>query len=509
MVGGMVMKKYFWPILSLLALGGAVACEKKTEAVDPVPEEVVEPVTGWKVSVRAGKGGDATKALTYDSETGKVLTSFKTTDKVYVYNKTQAALDAGTLSPDSDAASVKLEGTLTGSYAVGDALELRYGPYCPSGDGIFDYEEQDGTFETLRDFAVATVSVTAVDAVNHTLKLGEAHFTNPYSIFKFTFRDADTGDPIPIDRLWIKTIRGKLVFMDNPDGTREYYGEIADGRFPREVTRSNSTEPVWLSLCYEAPDTTPETDWLAFAILDNVNKIVYDMSKMTDGKIVNGKYYAPTIKMMPLPKPAVTLTGSVTPVEPTQIGTSLYELGFNNYYTYENPGLDITIGGESGDQCRFKWGGGSDATVRFKGRDQASPQFFVCTATPLLEHLQSGALTIDLDGDTQIIGSADCPAIKVDYIYGEVVFQGMGTLGIISSNTKGNRGIMTSDAAGNPHDGVLNVHAASGYVLDIALVHDNGDGTSTWTYTVSPSSMAPGSVSGMQNYTDGGNPFLP
>ena len=506
MVGGMVMKKYFWPILSLLALGGAVACEKKTEAVDPVPEEVVEPVTGWKVSVRAGKGGDATKALTYDSETGKVLTSFKTTDKVYVYNKTQAALDAGTLSPDSDAASVKLEGTLTGSYAVGDALELRYGPYCPFGDGIFDYEEQDGTFETLRDFAVATVSVTAVDAVNHTLKLEEAHFTNPYSIFKFTFRDADTGDPIPIDRLWIKTIRGKLVFMDNPDGTREYYGEIADGRFPREVTRSNSTEPVRLSLCYEAPDTTPETDWLAFAILDNVNKVVYDMSKMTDGKIVNGKYYAPTIDMIPLPKPAVTLTGSVTPVEPTQIGTSLYELGFENYYTYENPGMDITVGSD-GDQCRFKWTGAESegAVVRFQGTSYGMPQGFTTTESAFLEHLHKGALTLVLDGKTQVMGDAGQAAIKVDKFYGEVVFQGSGTLTITASNTIGTQGITTADGTGTPSAGVpLNVHAASGYTLSVTG-KDNKNGTGTWTYVVAPDSGT--GLPGIPTFPDSGDPF--
>ena len=508
----MVMKKFFWPILPLLAIGAIVACEKKTEAVDPVPEEVKEPVTAWKVSVPAGKGGDATKALTYDSGTGKVLTSFKTTDKVYVYNKTQAALDAGTLSPDTDAASVNLEGTLTGSYSVGDELELRYSSYWSFPGGVFDYEEQDGSFAHLRDFGVAAVNVTAVDAVNHTLKLEDAHFTNPYSIFRFSFVDADSGDPIPIDFLWIKTVRGKLVFKDNPDGTREYYGEIADGRFPRESYLAGSTNPVWLSLCYEVPDTTPETDGFSFAILDNVNKIVYDGYKATAGVIVNGKYYTSTIEMMPLPKPTVTLTGSGTPVEPSQISSSLYEglLGLDNYYYYENPGLDITVGGD-GDQCRFRWNDSASepegATVRFTGTNVGWPQTFVTSETAFIEHLHRGPLTLVLDGKTTLSGSAANPAILVDKFYGEVVFKGNGTLTLDRvTNSVGTQGIMTADGTGTPSAGVpLNVHAASGYTLTVSGT-DNGDGTSTWKYTVM-TTTSPGGTSGLPDFTNGGDPF--
>lgn len=513
MVGGVYMKKYCFPVLSVLMLLGAAACNKQADVDATEPEEAPEPgkTLVWEVSVAASKGGDAaTKALAFDSGNMKVLTSFETTDKVYVYNKTRASLDALCLSPDTDGASVNLQGSLQGEYAVGDVLELRYCPYSPFGGGIFDYEEQTGTFETLRDFGVATVSVTAVDEVNRKLTLENAHFTNPYSIFRFTFVDADTGNPIPIQFLWIKTVMGNLVFKDSPDGTREYYGEMADGKIPREVFRSNSTDPVWLSLCYEAPSVSPETDWMAFAILDDVNKIVYDMSKMTDGKITNGKFYAPTIEMIPLPKPAVTLTGSGSPVQPAQISSALYKIGdLDNYYYYVNPGLDITLSGD-GDQSRFRWNDSSSepegATVRFCGTSYGMPQGFTTTETSFIEHLHRGPLTLVLDGQTRLWGSAEHPAILVDRGYGEVVFKGSGTL-ILGTvcNTIGTRGIMTADAAGNPSTGVpLNVHAAPGYTLSVSGV-DHGDGTSTWTYVVAPDSGT--SMPGIPTLPNAGDPF--
>ncbi len=503
MVGGAYMNKYCFPVLAGFVLLSVFSCDKQVETVSPEGEG------NWSVCVPASKGGEATKALTYDEPGKKVLTSFSATDKVYVYNKTKGALDAGVLTPDAEGSSVNLVGSLTGSYSVGDALELRYCPYSSFGNGIFDYEEQDGTFEHLRDFGVAAVNVTAVDAVNHTLTLEDAAFTNPYSIFRFSFVDADTGNPIPIQYLWIKTVMGNLVFKDSPDGTREYYGEMADGKIPREVFRSNSTDPVWLSLCYEAPSVSPEIDWMAFAILDDVNKIVYDMSKMTDGKITNGKFYTPTIAMIPLPKPEVTLTGSASPVEPTQISTGLYKLFSDNYYYYENPGLDITISGD-GDQCRFRWKDSAlepeGATVRFSGTSYGMPQGFTTTQTAFIEHLHRGPLTLVLDGQTKIWGSAEHPAILVDKMYGEVVFRGNGTLIIDHvTNSIGTQGIMTADGAGTPSVGVpLSVHAASGYSLSVSGV-DNGDGTSTWTYVVAANSGT--SIPGIPTFPNAGDPF--
>ena len=507
MVGGTDMKQFYLTILAASLVAGLSSCSDNTTMVE-APLAPGTSAAAWQVSVNAVKGV-GTKALEFDQEHMKILTSFKTTDIVYVYNKTRSALDAGVLTPDAAGTATTLSGTLSGTYAPGDVLELRYCPYSPFGDGIFDYEEQNGSFESLRDFGVAEVSVTAVDGPGQKLTLSDAGFTNPNSIFKFTFVDNETGNPIPIQFLWIKTVFGKLVFKDSPDGSREYYGEIAEGRLPREVFRENSTDPVWLSLCYEAPAVNPDMDWMAFAILDDVNKIVYDMSKMTDGKITNGKFYAPTIEMMALPKPSVTLTGSGTPVQPTQISSSLFKMYMDNYYYYENPGQDITLVGD-GDQCRFRWKDNAlepeGATVRLTGTPYGIPQSFVTTETTFLEHLHRGPLTIVLDGQTRISASEAHPAILVDKLYGEVVFKGNGTLILdYVCNTIGTGGIMTADASGNPAAGVpLNVHAAPGHTLYASGV-DNGNGTSTWTYVVASDSGT--SMPGIPDFPGAGDPF--
>ena len=464
------MKRQLFILLAFAAATCATACIKQ--------ERAEEPAGGWKVSVYAVKGS-GTKALAYDDVNMKILTSFKTTDEVYVYNKTKGALDESVLKPQADGETATLRGSLTGDYAVGDVLELRYGSYFTGHDGVFDYEEQDGTFATVRDFAIATVSVTATDSANGILTLQDASFANPNSIFRFSFVDMDTHNPIPISFLWIKAPQGKLVFRDLPDGTREYYGDLPSS-FPRESYRGDSSDPVWLALCYEAPETDPELDGFLFDIIDDVNKIVYNAYKPTSGKIANGNFYAPTIEMMPLPKPAVTLTESGTPVEPTELNALSY---FGNYYTYINPGADITVAGD-GDQCRFRWDTGGDATMHLNGGTDDAPQFLVCPDRAFIEHLRSGVLTLDLNGSSWIVGEADNALIKVDFTSAEVVFKGNGSLTVVASNTAGDKGIMTADAAGNPRDGVLNVHAAEGFVLEITGGTDNGNGTSTWTYTV-------------------------
>lgn len=481
------MKKIELLLSAALLMSGVAACNVNVESPE-IPGTPGPDARCWHVSIPAGFGaGPATKALEYDASNKKVLATFSATDQVYVYNKTKGALDANCLRPDSDGASVTLSGTLSGEYEAGDELELRYGSYFAFSGGVFDYEEQSGSFESLRDFGVATVSVTGVDEVNNSIATGNASFTSPYSIFRFTFVDMNTGDPIPIQFLWVRSAFGKLVFQDKPDGTKEYYGEIAEGAFPRETFRDNSTDPVWLALSYEAPATDPDTDYMMFQILDDVHKIVYDMVKPTDGKIVNGRFYTPTIGMMPLPKPEVTLTSSGNPVEPTMIAPLLYRVMADNYYTYENPGDDITVSGdEGGDKCLFKWTGSGATVMRFKGTAAGMPMVFECSTAPFIEHLRSGVLTLELDGNTSLFGAADKALVKLDRFSGDVAFRGNGTLSVTASNSIGTKGFSLADGAGNLAEGAPDVHASAGFILDVSAGTDNGDGTSTWTYRVRP-----------------------
>ena len=181
------MKKQYLPLFAAVLMLGMAACSTKVEI--PSQDE------GWKVSVTATKGNEAvTKALIYDEGNSCIKPAFNLSDKICVYNKTTGVLDSGHLNPESDGPTAVISGTLTGSYTVGDEIELRYSS-DPFFGGEFDYENQDGSFETLRDFGVATVSVTAIDAAKHTLTFGAAHFTNPYSIFRFWFENGMNHNP--------------------------------------------------------------------------------------------------------------------------------------------------------------------------------------------------------------------------------------------------------------------------------------------------------------------------
>ena len=112
------MKKTLF-ILTILALG-LTACNKETD----------QPVSVYHISIPASMGAE-TKAVDFsgtDPVTGKptAVSSFKTTDKIYVYNRTKEEMLTGNLTPSADGKTCDLEGTLTGTISVDDEILLLY-----------------------------------------------------------------------------------------------------------------------------------------------------------------------------------------------------------------------------------------------------------------------------------------------------------------------------------------------------------------------------------------------
>ena len=475
------MNKLLLSISAAALLLGMVACNATIDITDASPESGL-----WSVSIPATKGGETTKALAYDEVGNKISTSFNTTDKVFVYNKTKGALDANYLSPETNGSSVTISGTLAGNYEVGDELTLRYGS-DEWFDGHFDYEDQTGTFETVRDFATATVSVTAVDAVNHKLTLGNAHFTNPYSIYRFTLVNGETadplhgltGDPISFNSFFINPY-GKFVCWEDADGSaRYYYGDGKNETVTRETWRdAPSTDPVWLALSH-----TGEAGAIEFTAIDEANQTVYMCGSYFTQGLQNGKFYAPTLQMWPCMKPTITDNASGNQVDVTKLGTLFYD---DCYYTYENPGSDISISG-FGDETCIKWNwqtNTGDVTVRLA--DGAG--FKNIQKSPIQQAGGWGRLIIELNGNCDCATTEDHAAILIYKGIGEVVFQGSGTLLVNASSTIGTKGISCCDANGLPKADVPNVHAADGYTLTI---EDGGagwfeGGDHCWAYKVAP-----------------------
>ena len=175
------MKKLF--MLLLLAVGMLLqSCGEKIEPVVP-PVKPDEPqVRTHTVSVVAVKSEIGTKALSLTD--GAVSATWKTGDKVTVFNKTRNT-QLGFLEAQGDGASTTLKGTLDGIVEANDALTLKF----------LDskYSEQDGTLAYIAAHCdCSTAEVTVKSAASGTVTTtGTATFNPHQAIVEFTLEESD------------------------------------------------------------------------------------------------------------------------------------------------------------------------------------------------------------------------------------------------------------------------------------------------------------------------------
>lgn len=169
----------------LLAVLPAITYSSCSSDADSRPEP--QPQT-WRVSVATGADDGADDVTrTQLSVSGTTMSAaWQTSDVVQVY---KGGSSVGTLSPATATASASLNGTLTGTFAVNNTLDL----YWPSNSP--DYSTQDGTLTgtngiSKKDFIEASVTVQSVDPSNGILRTTRADFTHRQSFTKFTFSTA-------------------------------------------------------------------------------------------------------------------------------------------------------------------------------------------------------------------------------------------------------------------------------------------------------------------------------
>lgn len=178
--------KYF--IIPMLFLAACQPVEPDLPRKED-PEEIVEVADSiWSLSLIADKGDAGTKALyLVEDEVGVQLNSYwRSSETVKVYKGTSWI---GTLEVTPGAGDKPTRATLSGPITVngladGDQLTLM----IPRD--TWSYEGQDGTLETLQDsydYALATVTVSAVDIENQAISTTDAHFVNQQSIYQFAF----------------------------------------------------------------------------------------------------------------------------------------------------------------------------------------------------------------------------------------------------------------------------------------------------------------------------------
>ena len=315
------MKKRF---LYIMMLAGLTACTNDDNIVTEVPTTQAEaPV--YQVSIPAGfDDGAQTRAVSIDG-TGAMVATFRTTEGIYVYYKTEdgtaqdANYNAILLHPDADGATAKLTGNLTfyglSHYFTVDENDVLLLTINAGDINYNDYNNtsnpQSGTLACLNlfDFASCEVSITGISGAGtpadpYTLTTSKAKFVNAQSMFKFTF----TGLPfdVGVKTVTIHSAGNKLIKTYNPspgspdiedDVTIDFNSHIADG-YHNASARRNANGPgvVYAALRF-LPLGSGETDDITFTVTGTDNKTYIATKTSPAGGFANGKYYTSTIAL--------------------------------------------------------------------------------------------------------------------------------------------------------------------------------------------------------------------
>lgn len=283
------MKKIITDIKTLAALlmaGAALAaCSGDDNIVEEQPANPAQHT--YTMTIEATKGGDAatTRALAPDGNT--LNATWETSNEVKAYNYTQSSAFTGSLKPQSDGASATLTGSLTGSVAEGDIVNL----YWPSVNA--DYTGQDGTLATIAqryDYTTGVAKVTSFDGTTigaeDSSHGGPVLFTNSQAIVKFTLIDKATGSPINATQL---TIDAKYNGESRLIQSKTYPNTYTLG--PITINRTSSADNV----VYAAlPFSSQANFTFALTATDGTHNYTYGKADVT---MLNGRYYEVKVKM--------------------------------------------------------------------------------------------------------------------------------------------------------------------------------------------------------------------
>ena len=264
------MRKPLFGLIAIAAIcAGLASCTK---------ESINEELSGNSYSIRIPVQKTATKAVT--EGTGKAVSTFRTTDNVYVYNESTNVLDNGTLHPSDDAHEASFVGTLNKSYKVGNVLRVLYNT---GSNGIVDYSSQDGSLEDVIDAGEGEVTIASVSG--SVITTNSATIDNLQSIFKFTFRYGGAE---------ISGIRFVRIFSGDNKLQAQYNANSGTATYgPVTVSRDSNLENnyIYAGLRFDANPS----DVIVFQVVDENGK-VYSGSKTAPATgFAIGKFYNTTV----------------------------------------------------------------------------------------------------------------------------------------------------------------------------------------------------------------------
>ncbi len=454
-------------ITAALALGSLTACSSE----DLVTEKQSTQAKTYTVSIPATMGDD-TRAVTFDAggtDNPTAVSSFTTTDKIYVYNQTKGAMLSGNLTPSANGKTCDLTGELTGTIAAGDELVLLYNlSHYNSKDKTqcgFSYGEQNGTQEGVIDGAKATVTAS-VD--NDNLHTATAHFQNMQSMFRFQFTSNSTL--VSVKSVLISSQKSALAFAYWPlnDNDKFDWGKI------RVTLPSVTNNPIYVAMCID--ESKSAGDELTFEVVDATGKLYTTTKAAPTGGFVNGKYYYNTTPIdlgdykLQLEKPSLSRSDGGYNSELADADAARCFHIYSPSWSGAGAAQDITMSmsGTSTGYWFYLW---SDAvsTVNISGLTAT----FDDNATYIDSY---NSLTLNISGDNTISCKNNDYCI---FAPSDLKLSGNGTL-TVTANSATYYGLR-----GNNYDGSdVSTLAAPGYTVTRSATQNNGDGTYTWTYTV-------------------------
>ena len=207
-MGGKVMKtRILLFAIAAVSLLTVFSCSENIES-EVTPIDQTNPVKTYTMTVVAGKGEIATKALNLTD--GTLNATWAEGEKVTVYNKTKGADLEGYLTPQTvGGASTTLSGQVTGTIEANDELTLKFLDA--------NYENQLGTIAYIAancDYATAEVKVKSIADGNITTTAA-ASFTNQQAIVEFTLKESD-GTAITSGVTSLTVIAGETTINVTP-----------------------------------------------------------------------------------------------------------------------------------------------------------------------------------------------------------------------------------------------------------------------------------------------------
>lgn len=472
-------------ITAAVTLGSLTACSNE----DMVADTNNPQAPTYTICIPASMGGDAqTRVVDFsgtDPVTGKptAVSSFKTSDKIYVYNQKKDAMLTGYLTPSADGKTCDLEGTLTGDIAAGDELVLLYNLSNYESDKTlcnFDYDSQDGTPAGVTDGAMATVTVDSYTGSGVLTTTTTAHFQNVQSMFRFQF--TSNGTPVNVK---------SLVISSKNNALSNFYKPLVAGyKFCTDIPvilSSATTNPIYVALCID--ESVAADDVLTFEVVDADNKLYTTTKNAPSTGFVNGKYYYNSS--------AIDLGASVLQlVKPTLSrsdggkDSELAVVGALRFFEINSPsisgagagtGINMSISGTSTGYCFVLYSEAGN-TINISGLTATYDDEYDCI-------FSFESLTLNISGDNTITCKNYGSCVSA---LGNLKLSGNGTLTVTSdkANWCGLYGTNYSPD-NNAYDETAEIDvstqlAADGYTVTRSARSDNSDGTFTWTYTVIP-----------------------